>query len=135
MTEIDTSRDAVEPNFEGFAKAILEGWPVNGIGGSELFDMSVSYGMIAEILGGYDPEQHIDAEGTCPEAGDPWYEYTFRGGAGHGLFSIQELRARAEKAEAERDEAWNAAIKAAADEAAIGSAVAASRIRVLKKGE
>src|SRR5699024_10370267 len=72
--------------------------------------------------GGYDPDQHFDAEGICPERGDPWYEYTFRSGSGEGLFSYRALLARAEKAEAAlqrvvdaaRLEGWRAGRDAAA---------------------
>lgn len=66
------------PDWEGFGRAMLEDWPVRDVDGAELFDLSLKYGLIAEVPGGYDPEQHIDAEGISPETGDPWYEYTFR---------------------------------------------------------
>lgn len=66
------------PDFEGFARALLETWPTNDVEGSELFDLALRYGMIREVPGGYDPDEHIDAEGIAPERGDPWYEYTFR---------------------------------------------------------
>lgn len=82
------------PDFEGFAKAVLEQWPTGDIDGCELFELCVSYGMVREIPGGYDPEHHIDAEGIGPERGDPWYEYTFDvSKGGPGLFSVLELRA------------------------------------------
>lgn len=68
----------VLPDWEGFGRAMLEDWPVRDVDGAELFDLSLKYGLIAEVPGGYDPEQHIDAEGISPETGDPWYEYTFR---------------------------------------------------------
>ena len=66
------------PDWEGFGRGMLEDWPVRDVDGAELFDLSLKYGLIAEVPGGYDPEQHIDAEGISPETGDPWYEYTFR---------------------------------------------------------
>ena len=66
------------PNWEGFGRDLLESWPVRDVDGSELFDAALRNGLIQEIPGGYDPEQHIDAEGICPEKGDPWYEYAFR---------------------------------------------------------
>lgn len=65
------------PNWEGFGRDLLESWPVRDVDGSELFDAALRNGLIREIPGGYDPEQHIDAEGICPEKGDPWYEYAF----------------------------------------------------------
>lgn len=83
-----------KPDFEGFARAILEQWPTSDIDGADLFELSVSYGMISEVPGGYDPEHHIDAEGICPERGDPWYEYTFRGEAGPGPYSVLILKAQ-----------------------------------------
>lgn len=91
------------PDFEGFARAILERWPVDDIDGGELFDLSVSYKMIAEIPGGFDPESHLDSEGIGPEKGDPWYEYTFTGGSGPGPLSVHDLCVRLEAVEAERD--------------------------------
>ncbi|WP_375553345.1 hypothetical protein [Roseovarius mucosus] len=94
----------VKPDFEGFAKAILEDWPTGDIDGADLFQMSVSYGMIQEVPGGYDPEQHIDAEGISPERGDPWYEYTFRGEAGPGLYSMQALKNALAEMTRRRDE-------------------------------
>ena len=66
------------PNWEGFGRDLLESWPVRDVDGSELFDAALRNGLIQEIPGGYDPEQHIDAEGICPEKGDPWYEYAFK---------------------------------------------------------
>ena len=66
------------PDWEGFCRDLLESWPVRDVDGSELFDAALRNGLIQEIPGGYDPDQHIDAEGICPEKGDPWYEYAFK---------------------------------------------------------
>lgn len=65
------------PDWEGFGRALMEDWPTGDIDGSQLFDMSLKYGLIAEVPGGYNPDEHIDAEGICPETGDPWFEYAF----------------------------------------------------------
>jgi hypothetical protein len=65
------------PDWEGFGRALLDSWPTNDIEGSELFALSLQFGLIRPIPGGYNPEEHIDAEGICPEDGDPWYEYNF----------------------------------------------------------
>ncbi|MDX1704596.1 MAG: hypothetical protein R3235_09930, partial [Altererythrobacter ishigakiensis] len=66
------------PNFEGFGRAIMaEGWPVREVDPDELFEASLKYRLIKKIPGGYDPEEHIDAEGICPEPGDPWYEFAY----------------------------------------------------------
>jgi hypothetical protein len=65
------------PDWEGFGRALMEDWPTGDIDGSHLFDMSLKYGLITEVPGGYNPDEHIDAEGICPETGDPWYEYAF----------------------------------------------------------
>jgi hypothetical protein len=73
----DSTDNARGPDWEGFGRDLLEHWPVRDVDGSELFDAALRNGLIAEIPGGYDPDQHIDAEGICPEAGDPWYEYAF----------------------------------------------------------
>ncbi len=66
------------PDWEGFGRDLLESWPVRDVDGAELFDAALRNRLIREIPGGYDPEQHIDADGICPEPGDPWYEYAFR---------------------------------------------------------
>ncbi|MGR3524884.1 MAG: hypothetical protein ACU0CT_02655 [Paracoccaceae bacterium] len=73
----DSTDNARGPDWEGFGRHLLECWPVCDMDGSDLFDAALRNGLIAEIPGGYDPEKHIDAEGICPEAGDPWYEYAF----------------------------------------------------------
>ena len=86
-----------EPDWENFAKAVLTDWPTGDLDGSVLFDLSLQYGMIQEVPGGYNSDHHIDAEGICPEEGDPWYEYTFRGEAGPGLYSINDMTATNEQ--------------------------------------
>ena len=66
------------PDWEDFGRAVVQyGWPTNDIDGSELFDLCLMYGLIRAIEGGFNPDEHIDAEGICPDAGDPWYEYNF----------------------------------------------------------
>lgn len=65
------------PDWEGFGRAMVEDWPTGDIEGSFLFDMALKYGLIKEIPGGYDPDQHEDVYGISPEDGDPWYEYSF----------------------------------------------------------
>ena len=69
--------DHKAPDWEGFGRAMMSDWPTNGIDGSDLFDMAQNYGLVREIAGGFDPDNHIDAEGISPEAGDDWYEYNF----------------------------------------------------------
>lgn len=95
MTKPDTS-----PDWENFAKAVLDDWPTGDMDGNVLFDLALQYGMIKEVPGGFDPDRHIDADGICPEEGDPWYEYTFRGQAGPGLYSIIEMEKRIEALQA-----------------------------------
>jgi uncharacterized small protein (DUF1192 family) len=92
------------PDWENFAKAVLTDWPTGDLDGSVLFDLSLQYGMIQEVPGGFNSDHHIDADGICPEEGDPWYEYTFRGEAGPGLYSINDMtkRIEAQAAEIER---------------------------------
>ena len=87
-----------EPDWKNFAKAVLAGWPTGDLEGSVLFDLALEYGMIKEVPGGYNSDHHIDADSICPEEGDPWYEYTFRGDAGPGLYSISALTAKLAKA-------------------------------------
>ena len=83
MQQADAAIAALEPvtdgpDWEGFGRDLLESWPVRDVDGAELFDAALRNRLIREIPGGYDPEQHIDADGICPEPGDPWYEYAFR---------------------------------------------------------
>tara|TARA_R110000851_G_scaffold178010_10_gene324948 strand:- start:1379 stop:1675 length:297 start_codon:yes stop_codon:yes gene_type:complete len=66
-----------EPDWEGFGRAMMGDWPTNGIDGSDLFCMAQNFGLVREIAGGFNPDEHIDAEGISPEAGDDWYEYNF----------------------------------------------------------
>ena len=89
-----------KPDWENFAKAILTDWPTDDLDGYVLFDLSLEYGMIQEVPGGFNPDHHIDTDGICPEEGDPWYECTFRGEAGPGLYSINDMFKRIEKLEA-----------------------------------
>jgi len=84
----------MQPDWENFAKAVLTDWPTGDLDGSVLFDLSLQYGMIQEVPGGYNSDHHIDADCICPEEGDPWYEYTFRGEAGPGLYSISDMTKR-----------------------------------------
>jgi hypothetical protein len=84
----------MQPDWENFAKAVLTDWPTGDLDGSVLFDLSLKYGMIQEVPGGYNSDHHIDADCICPEEGDPWYEYTFRGEAGPGLYSISNMTKR-----------------------------------------
>ena len=97
-----------EPDWKNFAKAVLTDWPTGDMDGAVLFDLSLQYGMIQEVLGGYNSDHHIDAEGICPEEGDPWYEYTFRGEAGPGLYSITNMNNRIEELEAKLAKAVDA---------------------------
>jgi hypothetical protein len=97
----DTTHEA--PDWENFAKAVLTDWPTGDLDGSDLFDLSLQYGMIQEVPGGYNSDHHIDADCICPEEGDPWYEYTFRGKAGPGLYSITDMTRRIKELEAERN--------------------------------
>jgi hypothetical protein len=90
----------IKPDWENFAKAVLTEWPTGDLHGSVLFDLSLQYGMIQEVPGGYNSDHHIDADCICPEEGDPWYEYTFRGEAGPGLYSINDMNRRIEELEA-----------------------------------
>lgn len=66
-----------KPDWEGFGRDMVDEWPTGDIEGAYLFDAALRYGLIREIPGGYNPDEHIDAEGICPETGDPWYEYNF----------------------------------------------------------
>lgn len=69
------------PDWEGFARDLLDEWPVRDVEGSELFEAALRNRLIREIPGGFDPDNHIDTECICPEPGDPWYEYAFRSSA------------------------------------------------------
>jgi hypothetical protein len=70
------------------------------VDGGELFDLCLKHHLIREVPGGFQEDQHMDADGVCPEDGDPWYEYTFRGEAGPGMYSISDMTNRIEELEA-----------------------------------
>jgi hypothetical protein len=105
-----------KPDWENFAKAVLADWPTGDLEGSVLFDLALQYGMIKEVPGGYNSDHHFDADGVCPEEGDPWYEYTFGGEAGPGLYSIQTLTEQLEAARADAKEAEAYAEELAGDQ-------------------
>lgn len=94
-----------KPDWKNFAKAVLADWPTDDLEGSVLFDLSLQYGMIKEVPGGYNSEHHFDNYVICPEEGDPWYEYTFGGEAGPGLYSITSLTEQLAAAQQDANEA------------------------------
>jgi len=69
---------STQPNWEGFARAIVNEWPVRDIDGAELFEAALKFNLIRPIPGGFDPEEHNDNEGIYPDPGDPWYEYNYK---------------------------------------------------------
>jgi hypothetical protein len=55
--------------------ALMERWPeIGDIDGFCLQDMAVSAGVLQEVPGGYDPDEHFDIVGVGPEPGDQWFE-------------------------------------------------------------
>ncbi|AVX04189.1 hypothetical protein MXMO3_01663 [Maritalea myrionectae] len=66
-----------KPDFEAFAKDVMEAWPQGDIEGFELQEKAIKHGMIVEIEGGYDPEKHDDDFGGA-EPGDTWYQVNFK---------------------------------------------------------
>ena len=55
--------------------AVMEGWPeIGDVDEFMVQEMAVKTGVLREIPGGYDPEQHYDSVGVDPEPGDPWFE-------------------------------------------------------------
>jgi len=66
-----------KPDWEGFCRDILEEWPTRDVDGGELFDLCLKHHLIREVPGGFQEDQHMDADGICPEEGDPWYVYNF----------------------------------------------------------
>lgn len=66
-----------EPNFQGFADAIMEHWPMSDVDGADLQELAVKFGIIAPIPGGFDPEEHDDEVGYGAEPGDPWFQFTY----------------------------------------------------------
>lgn len=63
------------PDWKGFSLAIMEEWQDHGdIEASTKFDLAVRHRILRRIPGGYNPEEHEDAQGICPEPGDPWFE-------------------------------------------------------------
>jgi hypothetical protein len=67
------------PNFEAFAKDVMKDWPEGfDIEAGDLQSMAVKHGLLQEVAGGFDPEEHDDTHG-CAEAGDPWFMPTYQG--------------------------------------------------------
>lgn len=67
--------DTQAPDYKGFTQAIMEGWQDHGdVDAFTKFELACRHNILREIPGGYNPEQHDDAVGVCPEMGDPWYE-------------------------------------------------------------
>lgn len=65
------------PDWEGFGRAVMADWPEGGdIDGFTLQDMAVEHGLLREVPGGFNPEEHIDVT-CCAEPGDVWFEVTF----------------------------------------------------------
>lgn len=65
------------PDWEGFGRAVMADWPECGdIDGFTLQDMAVEHGLLREVPGGFNPEEHIDVT-CCAEPGDVWFEVTF----------------------------------------------------------
>jgi len=126
------------PDWENFSKAVFDNWPTGDLGGDLLFDLAFTYGMIKEVPGGYDPERHGEDHEYGSEPGDPWYEYTFKGGAGPGLFSVVDMEKRIEELEAKLARAVEAfvVIDALDPEGLIdGCSQSALRGLVLRMGE
>jgi hypothetical protein len=67
------------PNFEAFAKDVMKDWPEGfDIDAADLQDMAIKHGLLQEVEGGFDPEQHEDEHG-CAEPGDSWFMTTYQG--------------------------------------------------------
>jgi hypothetical protein len=67
------------PNFEAFAKDVMKYWPEGfDIDAADLQEMAIKHGLLQEVEGGFDPEQHEDDHG-CAEPGDSWFMYTYQG--------------------------------------------------------
>lgn len=64
----------MKPDWEGFAKAIMENWQEHGdVEASDKFDLACKFNLLIEIDGGFDPERHTDTIGFA-EKGDPWFK-------------------------------------------------------------
>ena len=65
-----------KPDWEAFGKQCwaMVGWPGSfyDIEGVEAFEYAKEHGLVREIKGGFDPENHDDEFGGA-EPGDPWY--------------------------------------------------------------
>ncbi|TDQ63617.1 hypothetical protein ATL17_1624 [Maritalea mobilis] len=66
-----------KPDFEAFAKDVMEAWPEGDLEGFELQEKAIKHGLIYEVDGGYDPKKHEDLYG-CSEPGDTWYQINFK---------------------------------------------------------
>lgn len=70
---------AENAQLRAFAEKIVEEtcWGVysSDLDGGTVQDIALKCGVICEVPGGFDPEQHHDATGAC-EPGDTFYEFT-----------------------------------------------------------
>ena len=68
--------EKVQPDWEGFGRAVMGCWPGGDIDGGHLQDLAEQYGLIVKAPGGFDPEKHYDE--TCSaDPGDTWFKTTF----------------------------------------------------------
>lgn len=63
----------MKPDWEGFARSIMESWPEGDVDGGALQEIAENYGLIREEPGGYDEDKHGPDEWGDGEPGQPWY--------------------------------------------------------------
>jgi hypothetical protein len=67
------------PNFEAFAEDVMMNWSEGlDVDAGDLQDMAIKHGLLRQVEGGFDPEQHDDLHG-CAEPGDSWFMTTYQG--------------------------------------------------------
>lgn len=69
----------MKPNWEEFARGIMESWPHGDVDSFELQDLAIEYGLIVEDPEGYNYDKHGESDYGVEE-GDTWYvlNYTQR---------------------------------------------------------
>ena len=65
------------PDWEGFARAVMEAWPSGDVDGFDLQYLADRYHIIKIVEGGFDPSVHVDECGVGFDPGDEFFERNY----------------------------------------------------------
>lgn len=72
-----TDEKEPKPDWEGFARAIMDAWPHGDVDGGTLHDTAEHFGLLRKEPGGYDPDKHGDDFADVYETGDEFFVPTY----------------------------------------------------------